>query len=241
MNMESRWGFALGIVMAFGGASCGTSQDTPVVKRSTVALGLEKPLSDDVCQSLNGERIFRLDATELPWQAIKLQDKIVSGIIVSKGWLKLWPEGSSLTGRDAKASIEFDPKSLNSFDELRDTRIQSIILKDEPIRFELEGLWLDAKAPSLPAVGVSQKAVLSGILWLSGLEYQLDIPVVITQTETGFFVENGEEPFKINLRSEAAMVDQIEELLTVAAVASMNDEVSIKLAVEFKEDCKGAE
>lgn len=204
-------------------------------KKSSGDVG--RSLSKKVCQSLQGERIFSIQEAEISWQAIKLEDKLVIGSILASGWLKLWPEAKSLTAKGTAARIEFDPKSLDSYNSLRDTRIQSLILGDETGVLTLEALELEAKESKLAELGATQKATLQGLLLLSQLEFEVSIPVLITRTEAGFRVENTNEPYQLDLRSHPDMADRITELLTVAAVASMEDTVSLGFKVDFNEAC----
>lgn len=211
-----------------------------VVERGQASGSLDQ--QEKQCLTREGFRVYHFSKQPVNWQAIKLETKPVSGFLIADGWLALQGKPPHVL-EGATGKITFDASSLDSFDQLRDDRIKKYILKSgvNRLAFHLEGIELSDQSQVMPSEGVSLEAHLLGSLEIAGLDWPITIPALVTATTKGFRIENSrDEPFQLNLRQDEMMASQVTELLDVASVASMEDEVGIGINVQFDDPCEYA-
>ena len=190
----------------------------------------------DLCIKEKGRKIYRLVDGSVSWQAIKLETLPVVGKIAVDGEISV--DSKEATLEDASAQLDFNPKSLDSADELRDTRIQDIVLLagEESLSFKMDEIELGEET-KMPAIGNSIPGSITGDLSIAGVDLPLSIPVMVTAIENGIKMNNTSEGFQINLNDGSVIWGLVGDLLDVANVESMEENVAIFFDVEFKDYC----
>ena len=89
----------------------------------------------------------------------------------------------------------------------------------------------------MPTIGNSIPGSISGDLSIAGVDLSLSIPVMVTAIKNGFKMNNTTEGFQINLNDGSVIWGLVGDLLDVASVESMEEDVAIFFDVEFKDYC----
>lgn len=158
----------------------------------------------------------------ISWTAIKNGNTPVEGTL--DGTAVIVP-AASLKG--TKVTLTFNPLSINSGIELRDSRIASIFFESASVTYS--GTIAAIDVDSMPKDGETRKVTITGTLLLAGNGTSVTAYAVLENKNGSISLSDDPgQKSSINVTATPGMKNNVNKLLSVASVSSMESAVAIK-------------
>lgn len=191
-------------------------------------------LHAQLCQS-HAKALFLEEGSVIRWQAIKDGVTTVEGTQRLSGHLA---SDSTTHMQGLVLHLDFDVASIDSADELRDTRVMNYIFglaEGLPMSFDLASA--SAEGQVFPTDATGSATDFTGTLAVTNKEVALTLKASMTKSTEGFVLSTGTTPVTLNLRTDLGLTAEVDRLMALVPGVTLDDTITISFDLLFKDDC----